>query len=353
MQVIPFVADSAAAAFAQIQAQMGPDAIVLNVRQLPAQGLARLWQKKRIEVLACAPAAPAAPKADALADLRQELADLKQQLAPQRELVPAAGAVDWSETLPDAASGRWRSAKILEATGLLPVHAQQVVERLQNLHGDTSPGSLGEELRLAREVLRQSWRAPAALDPGRPQVFIGAPGVGKTTLLCKWLTQAVLLGGRSACVWRLDGRTANTAESLSVHCEVLGVPMVHGSAQVPRSDGSDLVFVDLPGVDWREASAVQDLSRRLAEISGAQVYLVLNAAYETSVQLSQVRVLGEAPLAGLAVTHLDEETRGGKLWNLVLGTNYGLRFLSAGQNIPGEFSEATAEKVLACQFADK
>ena len=177
--------------------------------------------------------------------------------------------------------------------------------------------------------------------------------MGKTTLLCKWLTQAVLLESRSACVWRLDGRTANTAESLSVHCEVLGVPMVHRSAEVPRSDGASLVLVDLPGVDWREASAVQDLSRRLAEISGAQVYVVLNAAYETSVQLSQVRALGVVPLAGLAVTHLDEDTRGGKLWNLVLGTNYGVRFLSAGQNIPGEFSEATAENFLTRQFAGK
>ena len=45
-----------------------------------------------------------------------------------------------------------------------------------------------------------------------------------------------------------------------------------------------------------------------------------------------------------------EEPRVGKLWNFVLGTNCALRFLSTGQNIPGDFQEATAEKLLARLF---
>jgi flagellar biosynthesis GTPase FlhF len=52
----------------------------------------------------------------------------------------------------------------------------------------------------------------------------------------------------------------------------------------------------------------------------------------------------------LIITHLDEESRWGKLWNLVLGTNYPIRWLSTGQNIPGDFCAATAETLLARQF---
>ena len=55
MNVIPFIADSAADAVAQIRERLGPQAVVLNVRRLPAAGLSRLWQKPRIEVLACVP----------------------------------------------------------------------------------------------------------------------------------------------------------------------------------------------------------------------------------------------------------------------------------------------------------
>ena len=61
MEPIAFVAASAEEAVAQIRARLGPEAVVLNVRPLPAQGLARLWQKPGIEVLAYRPETAPAP----------------------------------------------------------------------------------------------------------------------------------------------------------------------------------------------------------------------------------------------------------------------------------------------------
>src|SRR5690349_8310630 len=87
VQVIPFIADSANDAVAQIRARLGPDAVVVNVRQLPADGLAKLWKNPRIEVLAYKPDARAgaatASTPDPLAELKQELQAIRQQLAPE------------------------------------------------------------------------------------------------------------------------------------------------------------------------------------------------------------------------------------------------------------------------------
>ena len=83
MEPISFVAASAEEAVAQIRARLGPEAVVLNVRPLPAQGLARLWQKPMIEVLAyCpeSPPAPAAPLSEALAEFRQRLGQIEQHV---------------------------------------------------------------------------------------------------------------------------------------------------------------------------------------------------------------------------------------------------------------------------------
>ena len=55
MQLHTFAADSAADAISQIREQLGPEAMVLSVRKLPAPGLGRLWQRPRIELLACVP----------------------------------------------------------------------------------------------------------------------------------------------------------------------------------------------------------------------------------------------------------------------------------------------------------
>jgi flagellar biosynthesis protein FlhF len=56
MQVHTFIVDSALEAVEQVRAKLGPDAVVLSVRRLPADGLSKLWKKPRIEVLAAAPA---------------------------------------------------------------------------------------------------------------------------------------------------------------------------------------------------------------------------------------------------------------------------------------------------------
>jgi flagellar biosynthesis protein FlhF len=186
-------------------------------------------------------------------------------------------------------------------------------------------------------------------------VLVGPAGSGKTTCLCKWLTQAVLMESQTARVWRLDGATANMAESLSVYTEILGTGCER-TWQAPAGSATiaeDVGFIDLPGVDWRKPLAVKELTGQIKQLGSPQVHLVLNGAYDISILLEQVRAFSGLPIADLIVTHLDEESRWGKMWNLALGTNYSIRYLSTGQNIPGDFREASAELVLNRQFPRK
>jgi len=85
------------------------------------------------------------------------------------------------------------------------------------------------------------------------------------------------------------------------------------------------------------------LRNQLAALSSPRVHLVLNAAYEMSALLAQWRAFEACQPEDLIFTHLDEEPRRVKLWNFVFGTNCSLRFLGAGQKIPGEFRNASPE----------
>jgi flagellar biosynthesis protein FlhF len=365
VQVIPFIADSANDAVAQIRARLGPDAVVVNVRQLPADGLAKLWKNPRIEVLAYKPdpkaGAGTASVPDPLAELKQELQAIRQQLAPETPrtsgVLSASGF--GSETTGmrsrgarSAGAPAWRVGEVLETSGLMPIHAQRVMERLQSSHGDAPPASLAEELVMARAALSGLWKnvPDAGGKGGVPHVLVGPPGAGKTTCVCKWLAQARLIEGRSAHVWRLDATTANTAESLSVYCEILGVPADRTWGGSAAAMDSELNFIDLPGVDWRNSGAIHDLKRMIEDFGPCRVHLVLNAAYEVPLLLAQARAFSLLPVDDLILTHLDEEPRWGKIWNVVLGTNYPVRFLSAAQNVPGEFLPATPERILTRQF---
>lgn len=386
-----FIADSAADALAQIRAELGPDAVVLNVRQVAGPGIARLWQKPRIEVVAhvpdAAPApAPVAPVAEGVAELRRELVELRTRMELDRRRAATATAAAAAPVTPPPAptpaappafrepepetgvparfpparpaakprsDGGWKVGEILERSGLNPLFAQRIEDELIARHGHIPPASLGEELQAVQAVLARLWRpAPVpADDPARPHVLLGAPGVGKTTLLCKWLAQTVLLEGRRAHVWRLDSNVANTAEALSVYGEILGLPVARFWRGAGEADGADRSFVDLPGLNLRDESAVKAVQALLGELPGAQLHLVVNAAYEVPLLLAQLRALAVFGPADVCVTHLDEESRWGKLWNLTLGTNLPLRFLSAGQNIPGDFVSASAEKIFSRQFS--
>jgi flagellar biosynthesis protein FlhF len=383
MQVHTFLAASVTDAVSQIRETLGPEAVVLNVRRLPAEGLARLWQKPRIEVLAHVPAQPLAPdpvatpppddvQISALAELRAEMRLLRDHIqnpAPasfsgenrSAAAGPSCPAVE--TTLPRRAlnraahptnpgDGEWRVGAFLENSGLLPVQAERIVEELRATYGEAAPIAFSEELTLARLLLAKQWRNSRP-ESGGPHVFIGAPGVGKTTALCKWLAQVALVEGRQAAVWRLDGHISNTAESLSVFSEILGVPVERFAPANGELPEADVWFVDLPGVNPNDANALAQLTKQISALPQAQVHLVLNAAYESSVLLAQLRAFAGLPVADVILTHLDEETRWGKVWNLVLGTNCTVRALSAGQNIPGDFLPATAEAVLSRQFPSK
>ena len=184
-------------------------------------------------------------------------------------------------------------------------------------------------------------------------VLIGPAGCGKTTYLCKWLTQAVLVEGRLARVWRLDGATANMAESLSVYCEILGAANERTWQPGGETIAEDIGFIDIPGVDWRKPAAVQELAGLLQQFGSARVHLVLNGAYDISVLLAKIRAFGVLQIDDLVITHLNEESSWGKIWNLVLGTNCSIRHFSAGQNIPGDLCEASAGMIFARQFPGK
>ena len=352
MNVLRFQARDSAQAIRQIQAQLGAEAVVLSVNRLPAKGLGRLWRRPGLEVLAGVPEEEemegreslltSAPTADASADW-----------GSGREQILSGGggqANGEQSRLTSAATGGWRSAAVLEQMGLMPLCIDRVLERARQGCADTAPSSFGEEFSLVREALESFWQKPSA---GRAQhlpplhVFVGAPGSGKTTALCKWLAKAVLVENRAVRAWRLDSRSANFAGLLDFYSEILGVPLEREWRELPATPGFELGFVDLPGVGPQDAAGLQQLESRVRSFPGAQVHLVLNAAYEVPALLSQVRAYAALPLSDLIITHLDEEKRRGKLWNLVLGTNLPVRFLAGGQNIPGEFSPASPELLYA------
>jgi flagellar biosynthesis GTPase FlhF len=288
-------------------------------------------------------------EADCVTNLWEQVRQRSTSRFAEENLVEAEAELGFPADSPDATV--LLLSQRLESFGLLRSQAHRVAQQVQRVFRSHPPVSAAEELTAVATVLLAAWREPPRTPPGPAwHVFVGAAGTGKTTCLCKWLAQTVLLTGGSARVWRLDGLTANTAESLSVMASVLGVPVVRAWPPHTPSAEAEMHFVDLPGVDWRSPGAIDDLAQRTRELPAAHIHLVLNAAYETSILLRQAEAFASLPISDLIVTHLDEEPHWGKLWNLVLGTEHALGFLSAGQSVPGDFRTASATPLIPRQW---
>ena len=358
MNVVKIVAETPQEALEKIHADLGPDAVVLNVRQLPAEGVKKLWANTRVEVMASAPE-PLPNAEETIERLNAKIVQLEEQVLHPSEPKPEPKA-SLKQQLPSRVTemvqtaqkavregtdvdGMLPSVKILERLGLLPSHARWLSGQARNFLGFTKPRNLQEEFGLVRETLSDYWHQLIRrhTKPGNPaRLFVGTPGTGKTTCLCKWMTQAVLRQGQSVCAWRLDGSSPNTAEFLSVHGEVLQVPVERTWDQEAKISEDTLRFIDLPGVSANDREARRALVDQVNDFAQSEIYLVLNASYDLGLLLSHARFFSVLPLSGLVLTHLDEETRWSKCWNLVLATQLPILYLSGGQNIPGDFQPA-------------
>src|SRR5262249_138108 len=145
-------------------------------------------------------------------------------------------------------------------------------------------------------------------------VFVGVPGCGKSTVLCKMLTRAALIESQAATVYQLDAHVSNLSSQPGVYTEITA-PSFERFAPMRLEPRSESVFVDLPGVALSDPGSLRQIRSAIEPFGVPTVHLVLNGAYEAVHLLDQVRFFSSLGISDLIVTHLDEEPRWGKLWN--------------------------------------
>ena len=87
MNVVKIVAETPQEALEKIHADLGPDAVVLNVRQLPAEGVKKLWANTRVEVMASAPE-PLPSTEETIERLNAKIVQLEEQVLHPPEPKP-------------------------------------------------------------------------------------------------------------------------------------------------------------------------------------------------------------------------------------------------------------------------
>jgi flagellar biosynthesis protein FlhF len=172
--------------------------------------------------------------------------------------------------------------------------------------------------------------------------FLGTPGSGRTTALCKWLARRVFTDRVTGRVLKAEFDRPNPGEGLAVFCEALGLALEHlsaeGASAVADADAG-FVYADLPALSLRRPSDNAALGRFLARERMEGRVLVLNAVYDVAALRAAYSAGRDLGATHLVFTHLDELNHWGKLWDFLVEGDLTPLFLATGPSLTGDLEE--------------
>ena len=331
-----FVVSSAEEAVTVLRERLGENARVISVRQVEGTGLAKFLQAPKLEIIAekVTPETDAAPLPDGT------------NATAGTNVLPLVPSIPVTEPAPAGTP----LARLLHAGGV----STQILARLRSTPEWPALEAMPPVAALSRvgTSLREQLRARPRRELGDRIAFVGSPGAGTTSALCKWLATDVFVRQRGGVVLKLDLDRANPGDALSVFCDALGVACVRSIPDVPTLAPKQSLFIDVPGVLTNSAEESLELITALGPLFTTARVMVINAAYESALIKRAYEFAERAGCTHVVFTHLDELTHWGKLWDFLLGSNLTPLFLGTGPNIAGDFEENVFDAVLARTFPE-
>jgi len=378
-----YFANSVPDAISKAQRELGPDAILVTSRATAkhAQHLgaykvvfATEHPIKDADPIEAPPApqstfrAEEHPPTGKLNDVLTGMRGIQSQLASmRRSRLAESGTPAWivgDPALEDALAGLRDAELDLELALQLMAKAQarlraetpavrqelrpglRRVDRNVNLH---EPAAVRTAVRAELQHLCRTDSKLGGEEEGpRIVALVGPPGAGKTATLAKLAVQYGLTARRGSVLITIDTMRVAASETLRAYAAILGVGFVaveHNRAleqAIEEHRGKDHIFIDTPGLGFRDLEGGSDLGDFLARRKDIQKHLVLPASLR-STDLARVSSAFQSfRPSRLLFTRLDETTVVGPLVSEAARAALPISFVTDGQRVPEDLRPAAA-----------
>jgi flagellar biosynthesis protein FlhF len=357
------VVRSAEEAVRVIREKLGEEARVLSVKQVGGEGLKRFISSPKLEVIA---EIPSPDETDP--EVSHTLADgsvaavsdsAAQSALGQASSLPSAptdqSQVDQpviDKVQPDSAlNAIGETERILSKAGFDPY----LLSEIQSWTNWKSilEFPLADALKEITIGLSDRFRATSSIATTERVALLGAPGVGKTTTLCKFLAHEVFMNKRTPNVLKVENGIPNPDDALRIFCEVIGVTLFREPSNLPSVSDSSPLYLDFPGLslshmdDWVETKDTLDHLKVQTRV------LVLNGAYDRQVLLKNISSGKHLGATHIAFTHFDELSNSTKLWPVILQSGLSPLCICNGQNVTGDFTTSVLNQMIAKTFPEE
>lgn len=202
------------------------------------------------------------------------------------------------------------------------------------------------------------YKTPSYKGKQRRMVFVGASGVGKTSVMLKIATYFDALKkntnkGNIRLV-NFDRHKAGAKEYFKKNIEwmeIEGESFINiddVQTYIKKGTRPEVLLVDTSGKNPKNKKGILDLSLILKDINtNAEVFLVISANSSEEDMLCMLHAFNVLQYSGVIITKIDETVYPAKIIGLCLEHSVPIVFMSNGKSIADNLLEATNENVLA------
>jgi flagellar biosynthesis protein FlhF len=304
-----------------VREDLGPQALVLSTRMVPAQGVRGWLGAREVEVTAAADRLP-----------MSEDRHLETRPSVRRAVT--------------AKRGEEGIAARLEAAGIDADLARDVAR------SQPSNGRRGASAESLRRTLADHLAVLAAQDDtyAPVEVFVGPPGAGKTTTIAKIAAQERARNGKRLGLVAADGFRVGAVEQLRLYASILGSPLMvardPGELEDILDEARRPLLLDTAGRSPSD-SASRDMLRVLVGRSDVRTHLVLAASTPCDLARRIFDRFEDARPSRVVLTKLDEAESLAALLPVLRERQLPISYLATGQNVPEDLERATAPSIAA------
>jgi len=339
-----YIADTMNEAINMIKLELGPDAIIVSKRSVKQKGILGPFLPKRLEITAAVEDKP--KPADIAPESRTEAEknELEKELNQVKEMLQRL--VEDKKVKKEKKTGMKRmlmDRDVSEEVINFITKMARKVDKYKNV--PRLP-----DIAITEQI--ESIIKTELPSEGRVHAFIGPTGVGKTTTIAKLAAIKTLNSNKKVGLITIDTYRIGAVEQLKIYADILGLPfeVINSINDVDRCLNNlkdcDMVFVDTTGRSIKNAIQLSELKMYIDKIKPDNIYLVVSMTTKYNDLMKILQGFYNIKYDSIILTKLDETTTYGSILNLACNTDAPIAYITTGQNVPDDISEATKERLL-------